>query len=52
VGKHRSVRVPLRRGARALLTERSTSQVKAQIALARPGLPSLALRRTLVVGAG
>jgi hypothetical protein len=38
--------------ARGLLTGRSTTQVKAQAALARPGLPSLALRRPLVVRPG
>ena len=40
---------PLRRGASALLSTRSTTSVKAEIALARTGLPALALNQTVRV---
>jgi hypothetical protein len=43
------VRVRLRRGASALLSDGSTTSVKAEIALARTGLPALALNQTVRV---
>jgi hypothetical protein len=48
-GKRRFVRVRLPRGTCRLLAGRATTSVKAVIALRRAGLPSLALRRTVVV---
>ena len=48
-GTHRFVRLRLRRGASALLSARSTTSVKAEIALARTGLPALALNQTVRV---
>ena len=48
-GTHRFVRLRLRSGASALLSARSTTSVKAEIALARTGLPALALNQTVRV---
>ncbi|HEX4624357.1 MAG TPA: PKD domain-containing protein [Solirubrobacteraceae bacterium] len=48
-GTHRFVRLRLGSGASALLSERSTTSVKAEIALARTGLPALALNQTVRV---
>jgi hypothetical protein len=48
-GTHRFVRVRLRRGASALLSDGSTTSVKAEIALARTGLPALGLNKTVRV---
>jgi hypothetical protein len=48
-GTHRFVRLRLRSGASALLSARSTTSVKAEIALARTGLPALGLNKTVRV---
>ena len=43
------MRLRLRSGASALLSARPTTSVKADIALARTGLPALALNQTVRV---